>query len=119
MSPRPRRPAPPDRIGPSPAALHEHRAQVHAQFLDGRPAEEPVAVVDHVDDDQPGGAHDGVRDHLGVRGVGVFGDIQVALDDAAGGGQEGPYGIRFTKQLLGKVVPVAGILLGGAFMVDP
>ncbi len=65
-------------------ALHEHRAQVHAQFLDGRQAEEPVAVVDLVDGDQSG-AHTMVCGTIWLCGVGVFGDIQVALDDAAGG----------------------------------
>src|SRR4029453_2516290 len=59
------------------AAL-QHRAQVEAQFLHRRPAEEPVAVVDLVDA-QAGLEHPRVRDHRIVMRVGVFGDIEILL----------------------------------------
>src|ERR1044071_6779077 len=45
-----------------------HRAQVLPEFGNGRPAPEPVAVVDGVDD-QSGLEHEGVWDHRVVLGV--------------------------------------------------
>src|ERR1700741_1582305 len=64
------------------AALFQDRAQVLAQFFVGGTAEEPVAIIDLVDD-EAGFQDDDVRDHRIVLGIGVLGDIEVFLHDAA------------------------------------
>jgi len=64
-------------------------AQVAAQVIEGRPAPEPVAVVNAVND-QSRLEHERVRDHRVVKGVGVLLDIEILLHLAAGVGQEGP-----------------------------
>jgi len=61
------------------------------ELLDGRPAEEPIAVVDFIDD-ETGFENDRVRDHRIVNAVGVFGDVEILLDDAAGVGEKRPVG---------------------------
>src|SRR3954463_7506990 len=61
------------------AASLEDRAQIETQLLDGRPAKEPVAVVDLVDA-QAGLEHQRVGDHGIVMRVGVFLDLEIFLD---------------------------------------
>jgi hypothetical protein len=65
--------------------------QVLAEIFHGRPAKEPVAVVDLVDD-ETGLEDDHVGDHRIVQRSGVFGDIKIFLDDATHVGEEGPVG---------------------------
>src|SRR3954467_12583228 len=72
------------------AAL-QHGAQVEAQLLRRRPAEEPVPLVDLVDS-QPGLEHQGVRDHRIVVRVGVLRDVEILLQLAAGVREERPGG---------------------------
>src|SRR4030095_5504740 len=64
------------------AASLQHGAQVEAQFLHCRPAEEPVAVIDLVDA-QARLEHQRVRDHRIVMRVGVFRDVEVLLHNAS------------------------------------
>jgi hypothetical protein len=70
------------------AAL-QHRAQVEAQLLDGRPAEKPLAVVDLVDT-QTGFEHHRVRDHRIVRRIRVLRDVEILLHLASGIRKERP-----------------------------
>src|SRR5262249_39919025 len=58
------------------AAALQDGAEVEAQLLDGRTAEEPVAVVDLVDA-QARLEHERVRNHGVVRGIGVLRDVEV------------------------------------------
>src|SRR3984893_5970828 len=68
-----------------------HGTQVLAEFLRRGPAEEPVAVVDLVNDKT--GLQDGrVRNHRIVDRIGVLGDVEVLLDLPARVGEERPMG---------------------------
>src|ERR1700722_3249567 len=82
------------------ADLPGRLAQVTPQVLERRPAPEPVAVVDAVDD-QARPEHQGVRDHRVVVRVGVLLDVQVLLDVPAGVGQERPLGADRAPELVG------------------
>src|SRR5258708_18742974 len=73
------------------AAFLGDGAEVLAEFFDGGTAEEPVAVVNLVND-ETGLEDDHVGDHGIVERVGVFGDVEIFLDDAAGVGKERPLG---------------------------
>jgi hypothetical protein len=75
-------------------------AQVLPQLFHGRPAEEPVAVVDFVND-KTGLKHDHVRDHGIVGGVGVFGDVEILLNHAARVGEERPMGAHAAAVFVG------------------
>ena len=66
-----------------------NRAQVLAEFFQSGPAEEPVAVVDLIND-QTGLEDNHVGDHGIVDRVGVFGDVEIFLDDAPRVGEERP-----------------------------
>src|SRR5215831_3040447 len=57
------------------SAVHANRSQVLAQLLHGRPTEEPIPIVDLVND-KTGLQHDCVRDHRIVNSVGIFDDIE-------------------------------------------
>src|ERR1700687_3287699 len=72
-------------------ATLQHGAQVKAQLLHRRPAEEPVAVVDLVDT-QAGLEHQRVRDHRIVMRVGVFRDVEILLQFARGVREKRPEG---------------------------
>ena len=61
------------------ADLLRHGAQIAAEIFDRRPAPEPVAVVDAVDD-KARLEHERVRDHRIVLGIGVLLDVEVLLD---------------------------------------
>src|SRR4051812_17649159 len=63
--------------------------QVLSEFFDRGPPEEPVAIVNPVND-KAGLQHDHVRDHGIVFGVSVFGDVEVLLNDAPRIGKKGP-----------------------------
>ena len=52
-------------------------------------SEEPVAIVDLVND-KAGLQHDHVRDHGIVDGIGVFGDIEILLHNTPWVGKKGP-----------------------------
>src|SRR5881397_676048 len=64
-------------------------AQVLAEFFYGGASEEPVAVVDLVND-KAGLQHDHVRNHGIVEGVGVLRDVEVLLNDATRIREKGP-----------------------------
>jgi len=73
------------------AAFLEDRAEVLSEVFRGRPTEEPVAVVDLVND-KAGFEHNHVGDHGIVKRVGVFGDIEIVLDTAPRVREERPVG---------------------------
>src|SRR3984893_7734797 len=70
-------------------ALSNYGAEVLPELLHSGPAEEPVAVVDLVDD-KTGLEDNHVGDHGIVDGVGVLGDVEILLDNATRIGEEGP-----------------------------
>jgi hypothetical protein len=63
--------------------------EVLTQILKRWAAEEPVAVVDLVDE-QSGLENDDMRNHRIVVGIGVFGNIEILLNDSSGVGEERP-----------------------------
>src|SRR6202040_1425633 len=65
------------------SATLQHGAQVEAQLLHRRPAEEPVTVVNLVDA-QARLEHQRVRDHRIVMRVGIFRDVEIFLHFAPG-----------------------------------
>src|SRR5690242_8546576 len=71
------------------AAFARDVAQVLPEVGGGGAAPEPVPVVDFVDDEARL-QDEGVRDHGVVVRVGVFLDVEVFLNLAAGVGEEGP-----------------------------
>ena len=73
------------------AAFFCDGAEVLAELFHGGATEEPVAVVDFVDE-EAGLEDDDVGDHGIVERVGVFGDVEIFLDGAAGVGEERPVG---------------------------
>ena len=72
-------------------ALSGNSMQVLAEIFDSRPAEEPVAVVDFMND-KTGLEDNHVGDHGIVDGIGVFGDIEIFLDHAPRVGEKRPMG---------------------------
>jgi hypothetical protein len=70
-------------------AFLDDGAQVLAQIFKSGPAEEPVAIVDLIDD-QTRLENNHVGDHGIVGRVSVFRDVQIFLDDAPGVGEERP-----------------------------
>jgi hypothetical protein len=64
-------------------------AQVLAEIFDGGPAEEPVTVVNLVYD-ETGLEDNHVRNHGVVDGIGVFGDVEIFLNDAPHIGEKRP-----------------------------
>src|SRR3954453_7200719 len=73
-------------IGP---ALHADGTQIVTELFGRRTTEEPVAVIDLVND-ETWFEHNHMRNHGIVSRIRVFGDIEVLLDDAAWIGQERP-----------------------------
>src|SRR5262249_11794302 len=63
-------------------AFLRYGAQVLAKIFQSRPAEEPVAVVDFIND-KTGFEDDRVGDHGIVERIGVFGDVEIFLHDTA------------------------------------
>jgi hypothetical protein len=72
-------------------ALPGNGTQVLAEIFKSGPAEEPVAVVNLVND-KTGFEDNHVRDHGIVDRIGVFGDVEIFLDDAPSVGEEWPVG---------------------------
>jgi len=72
-------------------ALFRNGTQVLAEILQSGPAEEPVAVVDLIND-QTGLENDRVGNHGVVDWIGIFGDVEIFLDDPARVGEERPVG---------------------------
>src|ERR1700674_4506182 len=70
-------------------AFPQHSTQVLPKLFDGRPAKEPVAVVDLEDHETRFENYD-MRDHRIVLGVRVLGDVEILLNLASGIGQKGP-----------------------------
>jgi hypothetical protein len=66
-------------------------AQVLAEIFQSGPAEEPVAVVDLVND-KTRLEDNHVGDHGIVGGIGVFGDVEIFLDDSPRVGEKRPVG---------------------------
>ena len=72
--------------------------QILAEIFHRGPAEEPVAVVDLVND-QAGLEDNRVRNHGIVVGIGVLGDVEIFLDFRAGSernGQCAPTPVRYS-----------------------
>src|SRR5271165_7340042 len=61
--------------------FHDHGAQVLTELFYCRPTEEPISVIDLVDD-EAGREYDHMRDHRIVRRIGVFGDVEILLNYA-------------------------------------
>src|SRR3984893_6005983 len=74
---------------PGRPALSDYGAEVLAELLQSGPAEEPVAVVDLVDD-KTGLEDNHVGDHGIVARGGVLGDVEILMDNATRIGEEGP-----------------------------
>jgi hypothetical protein len=74
------------------AAFFADGAEVLAKIFHGGPAEEPVAIVNLVND-KAGLEDNHMRDHGIVERIGVFGDAEVFLDGAARVGEEWPVGV--------------------------
>jgi hypothetical protein len=72
-------------------ALLADGTEILAEIFHYWPAEEPVAVVDLVND-QTGLEDNDVRDHRIVVRVRVFGDVEILLDDTLYVGEERPVG---------------------------
>jgi hypothetical protein len=65
--------------------------QVLAKIFQSRPAEEPVAVVDLIND-KAGLKDNHMGDHGIVDRIGIFGDVEVILDNSPRVGEERPVG---------------------------
>ena len=72
-------------------AFFDHRAQILTKILHRRPAEEPVAHVDLVND-KTGFEHNRVRNHRIVDRISVLSDVEIFLDLAPRVGEERPVG---------------------------
>jgi hypothetical protein len=70
-------------------ALPCDNAQVLAEIFESGPPEEPVTIVNLVND-QTGLQHDHMGDHRIVVRVRIFGDVEIFLDRAPHVGKEGP-----------------------------
>ena len=66
-------------------------AQILAEIFHGGPTEEPVAVVDHIND-KTGLEHNHVGDYGIVEWISVFGDVEIFLDDTPRVREERPVG---------------------------
>jgi hypothetical protein len=73
------------------AAFLADGTEVLAEIFDGGTAEEPVAVIDFINE-KTGLKDDHVGDHGIVERVGVLGDVEIFLEDTAGIGEERPLG---------------------------
>ena len=87
----PRRPEFGRRDVPVGPALLRNGTQILAQIFHSGPTEEPVALVDLVDN-ETGLKDDRMGDHWVVAGISVFGDVEVLLHDPPRVGEEGPVG---------------------------
>ena len=65
--------------------------QVLTELFQGGPPEEPVAIVDLIND-KAGLEDDRVGDHRIVERIGIFGDVEIFLDLAPSVGEERPVG---------------------------
>jgi hypothetical protein len=83
------------------AAFFCDSAQILAEIFEGGTAEEPIAVVDFVDD-ETGFKNDDVGNHRIVDGIGVLGDIEVFLYNAACVGEERPVSADSGAVLVGE-----------------
>ena len=72
-------------------AFFGNSTQVLAKVFHSGPAEEPVAVVNLIND-KTGLEDNHVGNHGIVEWIGVFGDVEIFLDDAPGVGKERPVG---------------------------
>src|SRR5579863_2752216 len=82
------------------AAFFGDGTEVLAKLFDGGTAKKPVTVVDFINK-KTRLEDDHVGDHGIVERVGVFGDVEIFLDDAAGVGEERPVGVDATAILVG------------------
>jgi len=78
----------------------EYRPQVAPQLLDGGPPEEPVSHVDVVNY-KLGLEYDRVRNHRVVRGIRLFGDVEILLHLPGGIREEGPVRAGGRAKLIG------------------
>jgi hypothetical protein len=72
-------------------AFFGNGAQILAEIFHGGPTEEPIAVVDLIND-KTGLEHNHVGDHGIVEWISVFGDVEIFLDDTPRVGEERPVG---------------------------
>jgi hypothetical protein len=73
------------------AAFFCDAAEILAEIFHGGAAKEPVAVVDFVDE-EAGLEDNHVGDHGIVERIGVFGDVEIFLNDTSRVGEERPVG---------------------------
>src|ERR1700685_3121292 len=78
---------------PVPPAFLSNGSPGLAQIFHRGPSEEPVAIVDLMNH-KAGLKDNHVRDHGIVDRVGVFGDVEIFLDDAPRVGKERPVGVH-------------------------
>jgi len=71
------------------SALLTHRTQVLTQLFQCGPSEEPIAAVNVVDD-QIWFKDKNVGNHRIVRGIGIFGGVQILLENTTSIREEGP-----------------------------
>jgi hypothetical protein len=87
------------------ADLARHGAQIVPKIDDRRTSPEPVAVVNAVDHEARL-EHERMRNHRIVFGVGVFLDVEILLNLALGGGEEGPLRFHGRTEFLQRMVLV-------------
>jgi hypothetical protein len=91
------------------AAFLADRPQILPKLFHCRTAEIPVAVIDLMDD-KAGLQHEDVRNHRIVNGIGIFGDVEIFLNDAPGIAEKWPVGADAAAVLirLGDIVCADG-----------
>ena len=82
------------------AAFFGNRAKVLAEIFQGGAAEEPIAIVDLIND-KTGLENNHARDHGILKRVGVLGDVEIFLDYSARVGKERPVGADAAAILTG------------------
>ena len=89
------------------ADLARHGPQVVPEVDDRRPAPEPIAVIDAVDDESRL-EHERVRNHRIMFRVGILRNVEILLNCSFGVGEEGPLGAHRCAELLESVVVIGG-----------
>src|ERR1700719_3136983 len=87
--------------------LARHGAQIVPEVDGGRPAPEPIAVIDAVDDESRL-EHECMRNHWIVLRVGILRYVEVLLNGSVGVGEERPLRADRRAELLECVVVIGG-----------
>jgi hypothetical protein len=74
------------------ATFFDNGAEVLAEIFQSGPAEEPVAIIDLIND-KTGFEDNHVGNHGIVERIGIFGDVEIFLDDTPRVGEERPVGV--------------------------